>query len=664
MFSTSTELTAAICVHSGHRMRAGCQSQQKASPAGRLFHGTTMVSNNFESTLLQAPLLPKTADGEPLDYAELSSKLEELRDKYQSDSVEIRITGFAKLVGDLIEGVTVVAIFFVIAVLIMGALLLLYTHSLIATLLAVGCSAIAVLWQLGMLTWLGYGLDPYSILVPFLIFAIGTSHAIQIISAVALNENEGQTARKAAEHAFGRLVLPGGAALFSDSIGFLTLVVIPIAVIAELAIAAGLGVAMVLLTNLLLLPLLLSITGVGKKAVRLAGQRQQKPARLWRIISGFTRPGPAIITMLIALLLALGASWKAMDLQIGDLDKGAPELRPDSRYNQDVAYLSDNYATSTDVLVIMSETEPGGCVKYPTLAAMDQMSRALENTGGVQGTTSIVDVAKLGSQGFNEGNLKWRALNRNQLVANATLSRAPSGLYNGDCSMAPLLVFLEDHKSDTLLDVTETVETQTEAIGTQDVNFALAAGNAGVEAATNEVISTAQYQILALVYAVVGLLVFIAFRSWRALVVILLPLMLTSVMAQALMASLGMGVKVATLPVIALGVGIGVDYGIYIFDRLSYHLKRGLSLQECYLHTLLTTGNAVAFTGLALAVGVMTWIFAPTKFQADMGLLLTFMFIWNMIGALTLLPSLAWLLFGRGVQSDQALENTKQMQRL
>jgi len=215
------------------------------------------VSNNFESTLLQAPLLPKTADGEPLDYAELSSKLEELRDKYQSDSVEIRV----------------VAIFFVIAVLIMGALLLLYTHSLIATLLAVGCSAIAVLWQLGMLTWLGYGLDPYSILVPFLIFAIGTSHAIQIISAVALNENEGQTARKAAEHAFGRLVLPGGAALFSDSIGFLTLVVIPIAVIAELAIAAGLGVAMVLLTNLLLLPLLLSITGVGKKAVRLAGHK-------------------------------------------------------------------------------------------------------------------------------------------------------------------------------------------------------------------------------------------------------------------------------------------------------------------------------------------------------------------------------------------------------
>jgi hypothetical protein len=129
---------------------------------------------------------------------------------------------------------------------------------------------------------------------------------------------------------------------------------------------------------------------------------------------------------------------------------------------------------------------------------------------------------------------------------------------------------------------------------------------------------------------------------------IIIPLALTSVLGQGLMASLGIGVKVATMPVIALGVGIGVDYGIYIYSRLDQYLARGMRLQEAYFETLRTTGTAVAFTGFTLAIGVGTWIYSPIKFQADMGIMLTFMFLWNMVGALTLLPALTWLLRGSG----------------
>jgi len=124
-------------------------------------------------------------------------------------------------------------------------------------------------------------------------------------------------------------------------------------------------------------------------------------------------------------------------------------------------------------------------------------------------------------------------------------------------------------------------------------------------------------------------------------VCIIVPLGLTSILCQALMAQLGIGVKVATLPVIALGVGIGVDYGIYIYSKLDHFLKQGLDLENAYRETLKTTGKAVAFTGLTLAVGVVLWVFSSIKFQADMGILLTFMFLWNMVGALWLLPSLA-----------------------
>ena len=147
--------------------------------------------------------------------------------------------------------------------------------------------------------------------------------------------------------------------------------------------------------------------------------------------------------------------------------------------------------------------------------------------------------------------------------------------------------------------------------------------------------------MLLFVYAVVSTLCFITFRSIRAVICIVTPLALTSVLCEALMAQLGIGIKVATLPVIALGVGIGVDYGIYIYTKLEKLLMEGKPLQEAYFETLRTTGKAVSFTGVTLGVGVFTWIFSPIKFQADMGILLFFMFIWNMVGSLWLLPALA-----------------------
>jgi predicted RND superfamily exporter protein len=208
-------------------------------------------------------------------------------------------------------------------------------------------------------------------------------------------------------------------------------------------------------------------------------------------------------------------------------------------------------------------------------------------------------------------------------------------------------VYLDDHKATTLNLVTTTVEEFKAKYETEDLQFLLAAGGAGIEAATNSVIQKAQYEMLAWVYGVVFILCMISFRSITTVLCILIPLFLTSVLCQALMAYLGIGVKVATLPVIALGVGIGVDYGIYIYSKMQDYLNKGLSLYDAYFNTLITTGKAVAFTGITLAVGVGTWVLSPIKFQADMGILLTFMFLLNMVGALTLLPALSAFLYRR-----------------
>jgi predicted RND superfamily exporter protein len=494
------------------------------------------------------------------------------------------------------------------------------------------------------------------VLVPFLVFAIGISHGVQIVNAMAVEAAKGFDSVTSARLAFRALYIPGMLALISDAVGFLTLVFIEIDVIRDLAVAAGLGVAFVIITNLVLHVLIMSYLGITRSGVRHVQNHGDKQDRKWRVMSYFAHPGVAPISLLIALLgLGLGLYYK-QDLKVGDLDQGAPELRADSRYNKDNAYIINNYSTSADVLVVMVKTPQEQCTQYEVLRAMDKLQWELQNTAGVQSTASLANVSRIVTKALNEGNWKWYEISRNQTIINASIREAPAGLINTDCSLTPVLVFLEDHKAETLERVTDRVEAFASEHSNEQHRFLLAAGNAGVEAATNEVISSAKGVMLMLVYGVVSALCFLTFRSIRAVLCIVVPLGLTSILCEAIMAVSGIGIKVATLPVIALGVGIGVDYGIYIYSKLEKYLLEGKTLQEAYYETLRSTGKAVIFTGVTLGIGVVTWIFSPIKFQADMGFLLFFMFLWNMVGAIWLLPALARFLLrpDRMIARDRA----------
>ncbi|WP_020406616.1 efflux RND transporter permease subunit [Hahella ganghwensis] len=605
----------------------------------------SLVADNFKSTIIYAPLLEVDPDtGESLDYEAFSIELEaKIRDKYQAQNpnINIRVIGFAKKIGDLIEGIGAIAKFAGITVGLTLILLFGYSRCWSGTLTPIFASIVAVIWQLGILRLLGYGLDPYSVLVPFLVFAIGISHGVQIVNAMTIESARGFDAMTSARLAFRGLYIPGMLALVSDAMGFLTLLFIKIDVIKDLAVAASIGVAVIIITNLVLHPIILSYVGITKRGVRYIQKSDENTDRKWHWMSYFAHPSVAPISILIAAVgTGLGIYYK-QDLKIGDLDRGAPELRPDSRYNLDNDYIISNYSTSSDVLVVIVKTGTEGCSSYPVMKAMDRLQWKLENTSGVESTASLVTVSKIVTKALNEGNFKWYELSRNQQIINSSIQRAPSGLINSDCSLTPLFAFLEDHKAETLQRVVGVVEEFANENNNEDMQFLLGAGNAGVDAATNQVISKAKDLMLFFVYAVVSILCFLTFRSLRAVACIVIPLGLTSILCEALMAQMGIGIKVETLPVIALGVGIGVDYGIYIYTKFEHYLLEGKTLQSAYFETLRSTGKAVMFTGVTLAIGVCTWIFSPIKFQANMGLLLFFMFLWNMIGALWLLPALA-----------------------
>jgi uncharacterized protein len=606
-----------------------------------------LVSLDQTSSVIYVPLFSKDAEGKPFDYAAFAKQIDALRAHYTSAQLDIHVTGFAQIISDLIDGVHAVLAFFTLAVVIATLAVFWYTRCLRSTLLVVLASLIAVVWQIGLLPSLGFALDPYSILVPFLIFAIGMSHGAQKMNGIMQDIGRGLDKLTAARLTFRRLFLTGLTALLADAVGFAVLLMIDIQTIRELAIIASLGVALLIMTNLILLPTLLSYTGVSAASAARSlnvgsfNDRNTERHVVWKFLVRFTSRRWAYATVSTAIVLAAVGFSVSTHLKIGDLDSGAPELRADSRYNQDVMYMNTQYGASSDVFAVMVTTPDGACAQYDTLKKMDALEWQLRQLDSVESTHSLALLNRRALAGLNEGNPKWNEFLPNQSMLNAVTAAAPPGLYNDACNLLTLYLFLEDHKSETLERVTKSVEAFAHANDTDSVKFLLAAGSAGIEAATNIVVKDAWRQMLVLVYSAVTLLSLITFRSWRAVLIAILPLMLTSVLAEALMVTLGMGVKVATLPVIALGVGIGVDYALYILSITLAEMKKGSSLSQAYYRALLFTGKVVMLTGVTLAIGVASWIVSPIKFQADMGILLAFMFLWNMLGALILLPALA-----------------------
>lgn len=655
----------------------------KSGVVGRL------VAEDFGGAMVWADLLEEDPlTGEMLDYKRVAADLEKIRAEFAGQGLSVHIIGFAKIVGDIAEGAKSVIWFFGVAFLITGVLLFLYSGSLKLTALPLLCSAVAVIWQLGALRLLGFGIDPMNILTPFLIFAIGVSHGVQMISAwsneimygqlspAAGQQSYGVDSLTAAKRTFRSLLTPGAIALLSDTIGFLTILFIEIRIIRELATTASIGVALIIFTNLVLLPVLLSLVKIDNVDAWRA-QHDQRGVRLdgiWHALSKLTSRPLAAGALLAAAALFTFGYFKGQEMQIGDSQAGVPELRPESRYNQDAEVISSRFSLGVDSVSIIAEASGQACTEdFVAMENIDRFAWHMYNVPGVQQVITLPWVAKTINAGWNEGNMRWWVLPRDNFVMRQNLQsiETDTGLLNASCNAMPVIVFTEDHRASTITRVVDAVKDYRREfdVGTErevsagianpgqtitvyepkpkaelakgEVNFRLGTGNVGVAAATNEVVGAAQFPMLVLVYLAIVILCTLTFRSLRGTLCIVVPLALVSVLAYAMMAALGIGLKTNTLPVVALGVGIGVDYGIYIYSRLAQYLKDGMNLQDAYFHALKQTGKPVIFTAFTLAIGVGTWIFSALQFQADMGKLLAFMFFLNMVSAVVLLPALA-----------------------
>jgi hypothetical protein len=724
-----------------------------------------LVSNDFTASMIVAELLEFDAKTQKrLDYFDLAHKLEsEIRGKHEKGDFQVHIIGFAKAIGEIADGATTVIIFFLIALLLTVASVYYYCRDVKLTLLTVGCSATSVIWQFGALTVLGYGLDPLAVLVPFLVFAIGVSHGIQQLNLQTAELAHGASAEEAARSSFRGLLIPGSLSLVTAVVGFAALYIVPIPQIEELAVTASLGVAMKIITNLFMYPLIASFfTYNVNYAATVSGARDARLG-LMAYLGVFGEPRVAMLTTAVFFGLFVYAVQKSNERHVGDLHPGAPELKESARYNVDSRIVASKFSIGLDLLTVIVETPPLSCVNYKHMKYLNEFSWFMRNQPGVRDVQSTPFLAKQINAGWYEGNLKWRDLPRNQfaLVQATGPIGTSTGLLDIDCTLLPVQVFLQDGKATTIKPVVAAVQAwvrerghppvlsagnyvgdkvipeeflpdgknvrqpqdptstyilkradftnltfnspplgekkpqtfrvegyaevspkgypmgQPVARTTVDVTpgqdgsgavdiatkttggdwdkaviFAvrdvpdgvlirLASGNMGVTAAVNESIAAYELPTTLLVYLAVIILTYFTYFDWRATLCCCLPLTYATFFGYWFMLQLGIGLKVSTLPVIVLVVGVGIDYAYYIYNRLQYHLAVGLSITDAYKESILETGNGIIYTAITFAIGVSTWSFSPLKFQADMGLLLTFMFFLNMVMALTALPGLA-----------------------
>lgn len=647
--------------------------------------------------------------GEKRDLKEIADGLEEIRQKYETDEIGIHVIGFAKVVGDVQDAIPKVVVFFGIALVMTLLLLWLYTGSLLLSILPLGSAIVAVVWEFGILRAAGFGLDPFAILVPFLILSVSVSHGVQYANAWVTEIANGKSSYDASLITFRRLAIPGTTALVTDVAGFLTILLIDIDIIQEMALNATFGMLAIIVTNKMLMPIWLTYIKIGNLEKFKVGQakRDKFGDGLWLFLAKGTRTVPAICIIGVSLLLAAWGFYKYPELQVGDAQAGVPELWPESRYNQDTDAIVSNFSIGTDIMTVIAESQPDANSHYQLMEQIDRFSWKMENTDGVQSVITLGKMAKLVNAGFNDGRLDALTLPRATDALAYTTGYIPttSGLWNDRRDGYAVMIFLADHKAATINHVVKVVKEfnaankseffsvktdvdeaycadkqgaydellaiKTEiAVLTENradqalidvqyennkvatdkfnafekicpVNFALATANVGVMAATNEVIHAKEIVTIGIVYLVILVFMYLSFGQVGGVLCVVLPLSLVSLLAYGVMATLDIGMKVATLPVVALAVGIGVDYGIYIYSTIQEGLYNGEDLETAMYMTLRKTGKAVVFTGVTLGLGVITWNWSDLKFQADMGIMLLFMFTANMFGAIVLLGALA-----------------------
>lgn len=597
-----------------------------------------LVSPDLRSTLIKGQL----HEG-GLDYRATFAELTRMRGLLARDGVNIYATGHPVLVGWVYTFLNQIIQILIYTAIIMLVILLFYFRRLIGVLLPLTGILLSSVWGLGVVSLLGFNLDPLGLVIPFLISARGLSHGIQLVSRFNL-ELERRPPPVAAKAVFISLFRPGSLGVYSDAIGLSVITLGSIPINTKLGIYSAIWALGIIITVLVTIPLLLSILR----------QPAKPPARTARFRLHMTMTPRRSRALLIAALVAVTVGgYLSSKVTIGESDPGSPLLYSDHDYNVSSKRINEAFPGSEEMYIIARADKPGGLKRPEVLQAIEDLQVHMMYDPAVGGTRSLADLVKQMNQLIHSDDPRWGHIPATAsyaggllfaFMASSPMQGALKEYVNPEETETNIAVFYKDHQGATIRRSIYLAKSWIDSFGDNvpGLSFHLAGGTIGVNAAINEAAYETNLMVVPLVLGLIFIFVSVFYRAAHAGWLMFLAMSFATVLTYAFMGIDGIGVNINTVPIIAVGIGMGIDYSIYIVDRIREEVRHGANLVDAVNRAVETTGVAVLRTAFTLMAGVLMWVFvSDLRYQADAAKLLCVMLGLNVIAAIFIVP--AWV---------------------
>ncbi|MFQ5660045.1 MAG: RND family transporter [Gammaproteobacteria bacterium] len=604
------------------------------------------LSTNANSTLLTANFI----EGR-FQLDEIFKRLRELKSQYSDENTEIFLAGQPVLMGWIHNYLPEIFAILGVTMLLMFVMLYIHVRDWSLTILPIVGTVMSAIWGIGFAAIFGWKMSPLILIIPVLLMARSLSHGVQRMERIVEIEDQGLTPEDKGKVLIRALFGSGVLGIVTDAMGILVIGISSIPLLHQLSGFGSFWALSNILTVTILISVIVAIFGSGGskrvKARLESGRLTAILDRLGRFVPA--HPGRILTVFLIVALVSIGI---ATQIHVGDVHPGTPVLWPESNFNVAVREINRSFSGTDEFQVIVETDAQDPGVRDPAvLKDMRDFQRNMEKFPEVRGSTSFADFIPIVRRRLNGNHVKWESLpntlQESAQYAHLLLRGTDPGDFtrfvSEDYKTAAVTLSLQDHRGETLRRVVAHIRDYLSAKhldGNDSPRFRLASGLGGVLAAVNEEVGSKQLLIFLLVAVVIFALCLYAFRSWMAVSILIAPLIVTNFVVMSVMVYMGIGLDVNTMPVVSIGMGVGIDYGIYLLTRiLQEHRLSGDYGMACAA-ALRTTGRAILFTAGIMVISSGLWYFLTSfRFLAEMGLLLSLIMAINMIGTLLVIPA-------------------------
>jgi predicted RND superfamily exporter protein len=633
---------------------------------------------------------------EDIDFRELSERMMSLKAAEEDANHKLYITGFPWLYTSVLQYADQLYYVFALTLISLSFLLYSYFRTWTGIWVPIFSGILSSIWGLGIAAWLGFNLDPLVLVIPIFLTARALSHSVQSMDRYHEEYYRLKDKHQAIVVSYSHLFAPAIASIVTDGIGLLIVAVAPIPLIQKVAIFASFWVISIFISVVTLHPIILSYINPPPEHHTL--KQRKEPMNIWvgtailfaaggiafavhrmyeinamlaflawspvfawywlayaeriyvnftqlviQASEGFRRYIVIVATVAMYFLLPV---W-GWTLKVGDMTPGAALLFPEHPYNVAAHLLNEKFLGGSQLIVIADTMRPDGVKGSAALTVMEELQDHMMNADGASGSITIVDIVKQLLRLQHEGDPKWGLVpvnpkeiaqvifqfQQNATVTSLSLFMDASGRYGS------IITLFREYSHDTIMNAIHWAKRFADQYTGGDVQFRLAGGLFGILAAVNEEVEASYWVSLGMIFFIVYFCLYLTYGSWYASAILLIPVVLSQLAAEALMVWWHIDLNVNSLPIAAAGAGVGVDYGIYHFSRMIDTYDEVGKLDEAIDYATATTGKAIIFTASTMVAGTIFWWFSDLKFQAEMGFLLALLMGFNTFGGLVVVPA-------------------------